>query len=209
MRSIRPLVCVHPFHPAAGGIAASSTSYSACNSLIECTRECGQHSVALPTLDWHAPSLASIGIVRLVARLRSVAASRPPFPRPRRIWRRTTSARGRACIWCPHSRAAARPGCPRPGTYHRRHRTAGTTIAPAYGLPLGELPDGLPGSSLPGRTSPVRGRVPCSPGYSATGPFQSPFGPLGPRTHGSRHVGGKSPWRRTTSGAAPCRSQCG
>jgi len=80
MRSIRPLVCVHPFHPAAGGIAASSTSYSACNSLIECTRECGQHSVALPTLDWHAPSLASIGIVRLVARLRSVCRLQATVP---------------------------------------------------------------------------------------------------------------------------------
>ena len=125
----------------------------------------------------------------LVVCLRGGCRSRPPFPRPRRKRRRTISVRGRACIWCLHSRAVARPGCPRPGRYHYRHRRAGATIAPASGLPRGGLPDGLAGSSPPGRTSPVGGRGPCAPGYWATGRFQSPFGPLGPRAHSSRQVG--------------------
>jgi hypothetical protein len=81
LRPSGPKVCVQSAHwcafihstPGAGGIAASSTSYSACNSLIECTRECWPTLRRTPPpLDWHAPTLASIGIVRLVARLRSV-----------------------------------------------------------------------------------------------------------------------------------------
>jgi hypothetical protein len=134
----------------------------------------------------------------LVVGLRVVAASRPPFPRPRRRWRRTTSVRRRACIWCPHSRAAARPGCPRPGSQHRSHRRAGTTIAPAYGLARGGclmvLRDRL------GQVVGARFAVVCH-AHQAIGPRVGPKVLLGvqePQTHGARHVGGTSPWRPTT-----------
>jgi hypothetical protein len=48
---------------------------------------------------------------------------------------------------------------------------------------------------------PARFVVVCHgrPGYSAMGAFQSLLWPLGARTHGSRHVGGKSSWRQTPS----------